>query len=658
MITKYIKIRIFLAFVFGMLIADVSVAQEHVFGDYDFDDSAIEVPEKYKEKDEVRLFLNRKIDISVDENRVVQFYLHHEKILLNSDEAIEKNNRIYIQAGQVDKFLFNKNRVILPDGKIIELDSDDVHEEVDPESGYKYEYYAVKGLEKGAVLEKLYLLKELPEFKGGMMRFQSSVPTVSNSFELFYPDHLTLDYKSYNGLPEAVALDSTAYGKKSLVVQDSLVDAASLDEKMANPVKYLKGFRYKLYANSANGKKNFYNYTEFVEGFYPNVTLEMTKKEKKALSKFSKKLKLEGDDKSKTWEIENFIKSNITYNRNFTDNENLEDMLKSRQSNLFYLLRLYREMLLKEGIKSEVVLTCDRFKKIFDKDFETTNHLDEAIIYIPSINQYVDPTALIYRTPLFDYKFGNNYGVKIKEMEFGGAVMGIAELVEIEVPGMEVTSDTMRIDVDFTKDETNPEVSSRIVFGGYAASNIQSIEDFVPPEQIDEILKDIAKNYSADVELDNIDTKNGGLQNLCKKPFELNVDFKAEDLIQNAGDKILFSLGQIIGKQSEIYQEGERLYPVEIQYPHHYDRKITVTLPEGYKISNPEILEMYYKTEIDGKIEAVFDCKYEIKDNVLTIVNEEFYDAIDYPLEKYEDYRAVINAAADFNKIVLVLEQL
>ncbi|MFT6335864.1 MAG: hypothetical protein ACI86M_001716 [Saprospiraceae bacterium] len=639
------------------LLSTASLAQEHVFEDYGFDDTDIEVPAEFLDKEEVTLFLKRKIDIVADEKSVVQYYLHHEKILLNSDEAIEKNNRIYIQVGQTDKFVYNRNRVILPSGDILELSKDDIHEEVDPESGYKYEYYAVKGLEKGAIIEKLYLLKELPEFKGGMIKFQYSAPILEADFEFFYPDHLILDYKSYNGLSEAVSLDSTAFGKKMLKITDQNIPAVDRSEKMSNPAKHLKGFRYKLFENTLNGKRNFYNYAEFVEGFHPNLAVELEKKEKKALRKFMKPLKLSGDNKIKTLDIEHFIKSNIVYNVNYRENENLVDLIKSKQSNLYLLLRLYRIMLLEADIKSEIVLSCDRFKKIFDKEFETTNHLDEAIIYVPSIDQYIDPTALMYRTPLFGYELGSNYGLKIKEVEFGGSVMAAAELIEIKLPGMDVTSDTMRIFIDFSEEVDNPKIQSKIQFGGYAAANMQPIIDLVPPDQYDEIIKDIAKNYAADVKLDNIETKNGGLENVGKEKFELIIDFHAGDLIQSAGDKILFKLGQVIGKQSEIYQTEKRQYPVEIQYPHHYDREIKIRLPEGYKISNPEVLEMYFETKIDGKLEALFDCKYAQDANVLTITNEEYYQAINYPIEKYEDYRAVINAAADFNKIVLVLEK-
>ena len=42
--------------------------------------------------------------------------------------------------------------VILKNGKIITLDKKDIKEEVDEERGVKYNYFAINGLEKGAVI--------------------------------------------------------------------------------------------------------------------------------------------------------------------------------------------------------------------------------------------------------------------------------------------------------------------------------------------------------------------------------------------------------------------------------------------------------------------------------------------------------------------------
>lgn len=52
-----------------------------------------------------------------------------------------------------------------------------------------------------------------------------------------------------------------------------------------------------------------------------------------------------------------------------------------------------------------------------------------------------------------------------------------------------------------------------------------------------------------------------------------------------------------------------------------------------------------------------FTSKYEINGNNLMVTCNEYYDEISVPIERYEEFRTVINAAADFNKITLVFEE-
>jgi hypothetical protein len=58
---------------------------------------------------------------------------------------------------------------------------------------------------------------------------------------------------------------------------------------------------------------------------------------------------------------------------------------------------------------------------------------------------------------------------------------------------------------------------------------------------------------------------------------------------------------------------------------------------------------------MDGKRELSFTCTATQEGNVLKVRIEEYYRRCQVPLEQYEGYRTVVNAAADFNKIALVL---
>ena len=52
-----------------------------------------------------------------------------------------------------------------------------------------------------------------------------------------------------------------------------------------------------------------------------------------------------------------------------------------------------------------------------------------------------------------------------------------------------------------------------------------------------------------------------------------------------------------------------------------------------------------------------FVSNYEVAGNQVIIHIYETYKRTQYPLSQFEDFKKVINASADFNKVVLVLEK-
>ena len=91
-------------------------------------------------------------------------------------------------------------------------------------------------------------------------------------------------------------------------------------------------------------------------------------------------------------------------------------------------------------------------------------------------------------------------------------------------------------------------------------------------------------------------------------------------------------------------------------YNHSYKRVLNIKIPAGYKITNLEDLNMNVSSQKDGDTTMAFTSEYTLKDDVLTVTCNEYYNEINVPLDRYEEFRKVINAAADFNKITLIFE--
>lgn len=634
-------------------------AQDYTFKDYNWNekDTKIEIPKNYENEKEVILSRNLKIEVVVDKNTAKQYRLIHEKKYINSDDAIERNNKIYIPFGDNENVLVTKVRVILKNGKISVLDKKDIKEEVDQEKGMKYNYFAINGLEKGSVIEKLYIIEEAPDLKGNTVKMQDEYPISEFNFELITPAHLVFKTKSYNGLSEPVLDEKKFEHKKVLTISEKDIIGLKDDEAYSNRDVKLKLFRYKLDANLYSGQKNLSNFKEYATTTFELINPVLDKKQEKAITSFCGNIPVSKDPQEQIWNIENKIKKTIIYDKYADSKAGLSDIISSKQANSLDIIKLYAAVFKYFKIEQNLVFTSNRYKIPFDKDFESYENLDEFLFYFPSIKKYLTPTEVEYRLPLFPSYLGNNNGLFIKEKIFAGLSMGIGEINFIEIPGTEITHDYMDITADFTKDIENPLITSNMTYGGYSGLNFQPLKDFVSNDQYQTMLKSISENYTLQTEYKTLTTENDGTEFIGKKPYKLNLTFDGKEMIQKAGGNYLFSVGQTIGRQMEFYQENKRALPVEIDYPHYYTRKIKIILPEGATIKNLDKFVMNFKTDLNGKTEAAFTSNYSQDKNVVTIENTEFYNIINYPLTSFDQYKAVINAAADFNKIVVIVTQ-
>jgi len=161
-----------------------------------------------------------------------------------------------------------------------------------------------------------------------------------------------------------------------------------------------------------------------------------------------------------------------------------------------------------------------------------------------------------------------------------------------------------------------------------------------------------------DAEFSDLEIQNweGNLSPL-KDAFIIKSKIESASIFERAGDRFLLKLGEVIGPQTELYQEKERLLDVENEFNRLYDRNIKVKIPPGYRIKNLEDLKMYVAHEKDGEPVFLFKSDYQVEGNVVNVQIDEYYKIIDREIEYFEEFRTVINAAADFNKVTLVLEK-
>src|SRR5690606_26895748 len=133
--------------------------------------------------------------------------------------------------------------------------------------------------------------------------------------------------------------------KLSLSITQNNIEGILDDERYANWDRYIMKFKYKLDKNTAQNTTNLHNYLDFSKNVFDNFNQELDKKDLKTIENFVKDIPKSKDAIEQLKFIENKVKSSINFNRYFNKNESLTDVVKNKQANGFFTLRLYTAIL-------------------------------------------------------------------------------------------------------------------------------------------------------------------------------------------------------------------------------------------------------------------------------------------------------------------------
>jgi len=641
--------------IFSLLVNIATAQSSFYYETYDWENSP-SYPEVNSSDAEIQGLKNHIVsEFHIENGGFVEYYLEHEQLLLSSDGKIEEYNKVYLPYSNTTEILVHKARVINKNGKIIEVPDDKIFDAVDEETNRRYQYLALEGLEKGSVLERMYVYKRRPQYTGKYLRLQEDYDKYDVRFELICPDHLLFDLKSYNNLP--IAVESTVDGKNSWVIASDKIEGIDREEgaSYGANTQYVV---YKLGVNKVKPSQKIVDYQVVTKNIYENLTVELSKKAQKMIDKLIAANFNSNDLDDKLLEIDSYLKENY-YLTEIGDEKfgDIEMVLKDKIANDTGIMRLYIAVLKESNIPFEIVLTSPRTIIKFDPDFEAYNFLQEYLIYFPEVNKYTAPADFSTRFGFPDGYWTDTYGLFIKEVKVGNFVSSLGEVKYINAVTADQTFDIMKLDVEFdSKDISTVQVGFINEMTGYTAANLQPFMYRMDDDNRDQLYNAFAYRLTEEMEISKKEVQNSEQGSFGKAPLIFDYEFSSNDFVEKAGNKYLFKIGKLIGGQTELYQEKERKLPYDNSHNRTYDRTINVKVPQGYTIANIEdiIIEHEFKNK-KGKTVFFFKSSYELNGDLLTVKADEFYDQTVVPVEDYESYRTVINSAADFEKVTLVL---
>lgn len=459
--------------------------------------------------------------------------------------------------------------------------------------------------------------------------------------------------KSYNGLVDFVA-DTTLKDKNQMVLSVKKIGNVVTEKYSAgdaNNMSYIIQLAY----NKNKGNSKIYTWDLLSKDYY-NAIYNTQKSEIKTVEKLMDKNKISklatNEDKIKA--IESFLK--VNYEINESSEFDFEKSVNNKKISSLNILKFYVIALKQLNIPFEIVVTNDRSDIKFDEKFPSFVFLKDYLIYINELNKYISPISLYSRLGYPDPFNTYNNGLFIKEVNLGDLNTASSKIKFISAPTATNSYHNYKVNATINAETKEAKINVEQELFGYSAYYMQPVYRFLNNEQKEELNKSFLITETKE-NVKNFNILNTDEKDLYVKPMIVKYDIDKNDFLEDAGKKFIFKVGLLIGPQAELYQEGKRNFNGEIAYNHSFTRNIEITIPDGYKATNIKDLEINVTCQIDNKNAATFRSTCTIKGNVIYITVYEDYQSIEYPLQYFNDFKNVINAAADFNKKNIIFEK-
>lgn len=619
-----------------------------------------QIDSKYLAESAVVIYDLRRMEFIDEKDGLTAFKTLHKIVRVNDDKGIESFNKVYLGVSDNADIVNIKARTILPNGKIIELDRNNIKDLKD-EEGDMYKIFALEGLVKGCEIEYVYTYKRPATF---FLReiIQNEIPQLNVKMEVISPKRLAFDFRAYNA-PNIAAQQDTSLSedKRTISISQMNIPGAE-EEKYSNVKANLQRVEFKLSYNlSRSNSERLFTWNELARRIF-EIYNTINEKETKKVAEFIEKNEWNklASEKEKIISIENYIKKTFTAREDIDNEEaeNIEKILKNKIASHRGIIRLYASLFQQLGVNYQIVMAGDRSGFTVDKNFENWNSPENALFYFTGTKKFMAPTRLEMRYPWIYPDWGATNGLFSKGTTIGNFNTAVGEVKMIPLEDYKQTANNIEANVSLTSTMDSMLVDIRQLYTGYSAAVYRASFIFSSADEKKQMLKDLVKFGTNSENILNSKLENVEFENYSdNKPFVLQALVKASELVEKAGNKILVKIGDIIGPQVEMYQDKPRQFPMEIPYPHVLERFINFTIPDGYQVKNLEELNINHIYPDADSQTMGFVSTYTLEGNLLRIHIVEDYRLVAYPVSLYEDFRKIINAAADFNKIVLLLEK-
>ena len=521
----------------------------------------------------------------------------------------------------------------------------------DSESNENYDFYRIPNIKDGDIVEVMYTVKKEFNFNGNKI-IEESYPILSSKFILIENDFKS-NIKIYNSNISSVK-DTVFDGKKSKLVSFKNLNSTA-NEQYATPIANKIKISYQCYENKDDVSQIEYweNLVQNVsELFFPKTINQKAKEILKEI-KYGY-VKIPWNETKIANAIDEYIKINFTISDEDDPKLNdIEFILNNKISNDFSIIQVYTSLFKEANIEYEVAITCNRYFLKFDPELFDPNQLREFLIYLPNQEKYITPNRIEYRVSEAPEDLLGNYGIFIdKNLDYY-----FSEVTQFDKDFSQIKKN---IKVNISKNLKKIKINESRSFSGYWAITNRNYVYLSENEKTDFLIDFFTINGLNNKKVNKYEIRNFDISNNSfNNPLLINSTLTTSDLVEKKEGLIYLKIGKVIGQQSNLFEEKERINPIEINFPNSYDYNIKVNIPRGYRIVDfSELNKSKEYISVDGNSTAKFQSKVTVNGDKLSINIKEYYKELRYNKKRYQEFREIINAAAKFYDSTILLEKI
>lgn len=561
------------------------------------------------------------------------------------------DNEIIISKINVSEIVDVRAKIINQD-TIISYGFDEMKKMINSDdSDENYNNYKLPNLDEGDIVEIMYTVKKDFNFNGNKI-IEESYPILLSKFILI-ENNFKSNIKIYNSNNSFVS-DIIFDGKKSKQIIFNNLNATA-NEQYSTPIANKIKISYQCYENRDDVSQIEYwgNLVQNVsELFFPKTVNEKAKEILREIK--DGYVKIPWNELKIANAIDEYIKNNFAISDEDDPKLNdIEYILNNKISNDFSIIQVYSSLFKEADIEYEVAISCNRYFLKFDPELFDPNQLREFLIFLPNQEKYISPNRVEYRVSEAPEDLLGNYGVFIdKDLDY--------YFSEITLFDQDFSQIKKNIEVNISRNLNKIKINESRLFSGYWAITNRNYIYLSENEKTDFLVDFFTVNGLDNKKVSNYDIKNFDIShNTYNTPLEITSTISTSDLIEEKEGLTYLKIGKVIGLQSNLFDEKERINPIEINFPNSYDYNIKVNIPRGYKIVDfSELNKSKEYISVDGNSTAKFLSKATVNGNVLNINIKEYYKELRYSKKRYQEFREVINAAAKFYESSVRIEKI